>query len=288
MVKISFLDFWDGFQPDNNFFLYLMKDIYGHKNVSLTSPQDSDLLFYSCFGNQSHHSIDRGRTKKIYYTGENLRPNYNECDYSLTFDFDPYQGKNVRLPLWMLQIDFYNKKNYENPKFVLPLDEVEDNKWIRNPKTEFCATIFNHDKANNRMSFVKQLSEKYKPVHCWGKPFNNWFYGENGKYEILQNFKFSMCFENAIFPGYYTEKLFHAKTSGTVPIYYADENCKLDFNTKSFINFNDFSSMDELVDYVKKVDENEELYKSYFNESLFHSQPSLDKLKEEVKGMLNL
>ena len=36
-IKIAFIDFWDPFVPENNFFFDLFKDIYGE--VEVTSPE---------------------------------------------------------------------------------------------------------------------------------------------------------------------------------------------------------------------------------------------------------
>ena len=80
---------------------------------------------------------------------------------------------------------------------------------------------------------------------------------------------FSICFENRKRSGYYTEKPFHAKTSGTIPIYYSDEQFSHDFNEKAFLNLNDFDSLEQLLERVKEVDQDEKLYKDYFQEPLF-------------------
>jgi hypothetical protein len=115
-MNISFADFWDGFQDNNNFFIDLLKTINSNFNLVPFS-NETEILIYSCFGH-THHHANRSKVKKIFYTGENLRPNFNECDYSLTFDFDSYDGRNIRLPLWMLQIDWFNKKDFCSTELV--------------------------------------------------------------------------------------------------------------------------------------------------------------------------
>ena len=126
-MKIAFTDFWLDFDPENNFFTDLFRAIYG--NVHVSHPSDSDILFFGPYS-QTHLHFQREGLVKIFYTGENERPNFTWCNYSLTFDFDDYEGRNVRLPLWFLQLDWFNKKTYKNPEFVLPLEEVENNKYI--------------------------------------------------------------------------------------------------------------------------------------------------------------
>jgi hypothetical protein len=291
-MKISFTDFWDKFDSHNNFFLDLLSEITGEQPEVVVHPNSADVLIYSCFGSQSHRAFDKNHLIKIFYTGENLRPNFDECTYSFTFDFEDYGGKNIRVPLWMLQLDWYNKTDYENPKYVIPLDDLEDNDFIRNPKTKFCALI-NNNLFDNRVECMQKL-HTYKPVDGYGKPFGNWFYGEKEKMEILSSYKFSICFENSTAPvgGYYTEKLVHAKLSGNVPIYWADEKIGRDFNPKSFINLNDYNSMDKLVERVTEIDQDENLYKSFSEQPLWDKsrdpRNKKEELKESVKNLLNL
>ena len=113
------------------------------------------------------------------------------------------------------------------------------------------------------------LFSTYKKVDGFGHPFGNWSNGEINKYNNLKNYKFSVCYENRLYAGYYTEKLFHAKTAGNVPIYYCDKKVSNDFNEKCFINMNDYQSLDDLFEHVKKVDNDESLYGSYLEEPLF-------------------
>lgn len=284
-MYISFSDFWSGFNNNNNFFVDLLKDVFPNINIKIIPlSEKTDFLFYSCFGNENMSAM-RNKTKKIFYTGENKRPNFSECDYSLSFDFENYNGKNFRLPLWMLQIDWYNRKGYNNPQFILPLNEINKNNFTETPKNEFCCTVFNNN-THYRFETYYKLS-LYKKVNGYGTPFNNWFYGENIKYNILSKHKFNICFENSIHPGYYTEKLFHAKTAGSVPIYWADKQSSTDFNEKSFINLFDFdNNVDKLIEYVIEVDKNENVYKSYINEPLFKQQPNLEGVKTFIKNIL--
>jgi alpha(1,3/1,4) fucosyltransferase len=287
-MKIAYTDFWLDFESENNFFTDLFRDIY--EDVEVSSPEDADILFFGPYGTQ-HRNFQRQGLVKIFYTGENERPNFDHCDYSLTFDFDDYEGRNIRLPLWFLQLDWYNKKTYTNPEFVLPLNKVEDNEYIQREKDGFCVLV-NNNLFDDRVECVKLLNN-YKSVHCYGKPFGNWFYGESRKYEIFSHYKFSVCFENSVAPGggYYTEKLIHAKCSGTLPLYYADARVGTDFNTKSFLNLNDYGSMQNLVDHVIEIDQDDDLYNQIIKEPLFNKVPdkeNLEELKSKIKNLIKI
>jgi len=290
-LKLNFCDFWPNFDKENNYFYHLLSRRY---DVEIDE-EDPDLLFFSVDYNRKKER-DRykdHRCKKIFYTGESVSANFDKkgsiemsnhqahysigkCDFAFTFDFssDPRQ---YRLPLWALQIDWFDKKGYGNPEVLMSLKDIKSNEYIKTPKTHFCAFIFNNPVPMRAEAFRK-FSE-YKQVHGYGRPFGNWFDGEKGKYDVLRHYKFSICFENRDYDGYYTEKPFHAKTAGTIPIYFSSKNVAHDMNEKAFINYGDFSSMDDLVEYVKKVDQDHNLYLSYLNEPLFKN----NHIKEEFR-----
>jgi|694.fasta_scaffold03665_15 hypothetical protein len=281
-MNISFSDFWDGFDPNNNFFRDLILSIDNSYSF-IPFSNDTDILIYSCFGKL--HSNANTRVKKIFYTGENLRPNYNDCQYSLTFDFDSYNGKNIRLPLWILQIDWFSKTNYTNPQYVIPLEYIKTNPLTRKNKDKFCCIVFN-SRSPHRWEIIEKLG-KYKKVDCYGKPFGNWFYGEDNKLKTISDYKFNICFENSISPGYYTEKMIHAKTAGCLPLYWADNNCHKDFNPRSFLNLYDFGSLDDFIEKIIYLDQNDSEYKRITSEYLFaNKEPTLDNLKIQLRNIL--
>jgi len=56
-----------------------------------------DFLLYSCFG----YDYLKYNCIRIFYAGENVRPNFDECDYAFSFDY-PITERNFRLPLYRL------------------------------------------------------------------------------------------------------------------------------------------------------------------------------------------
>lgn len=280
-MKINFLDFWGGFDINNNFFIHLFREIYNH--VEIASIEDCDYIIYSCFG-QNHKTVNRNKTKKIFYTGENIRPNFEECDYSFTFDYETYNNRNIRIPLYYLYIDWFDVSTYTNPRYLIHPSKINDNEFIRTPKNKFCATVFSSPRQI-RYDLMNTLST-YKKVDGYGRPFGNHTEGELDKYQKLANYKFSICPENSKYDGYYTEKLLHAKTAGTIPIYLADDEVHRDFNVKGFINVADYDDLNKLLERVIEIDNNEELYKEISNQPLFNTELNLDKIKTLIKNVL--
>lgn len=283
-MKISFADFWGNFNPSNNFLFYLFQDIVGDVQVT-DIINESDLLIYANFGS-SHYGADRTKVKKVFYTGENIRPNFNDCDRSLTFDFDDYDGKNVRLPLWMHNIDWYNKGSYGNPEGLIPVEKINSNKFISKEKTKFCCIVNNHF-ANNRQQIFEKLSV-YRTVDGYGNIFNNRFDGECRKYEILSEYKFTICFENVNYPGYHTEKLFHAKTAGCIPLYNGSTEVEKDFNKDCFINLQSYGNVEDYIEHIKEIDNNADLSFKIRSAPLFNIrlESKLKELKTQIQNFI--
>jgi len=276
-MKVSFLDFWGDLQLDNNFIFNILKQSI--ENITLVDPIDSDVIFCSVFG-QEHHKY-YGRKKIVFYTGENVRPNYNSYNKSLSFDFDDYGGKNCRLPLWYFYINWFNSSTSGNPEYLIPENYLyEPNEFTLKAKNKFCSTVFSkYD--NDRFQMMRYLSD-YKQVDGYGKVNPNRIpEGEKTKLDIISDYKFSICFENSIYPGYFTEKLLHAKIAGTIPIYKAHETMNQDFNPNCCLNLVN-SSFEELTEKVKEIDSNDVLYKKYLEEPLFSNKIDLNEISKKI------
>lgn len=283
-MKVAFSDFWWKFDNKNNFFIDSLRELR-HDIILVDDITEADLLIFSCFGNQ-HKLVDRNKTKKIYFTGEDLRPPLDECDYSLTFDHSNYEGKNFRLPLWMLQIDWWKTEgfNYVNPQYVIPFQNLKEPQFVN--RQQFCCTIFNRDQTGLRYKTLEKL-QQYKDVYCFGEPWKNWFYGEDKKLSILSNFTFTLCYENSSSEGYYTEKPIHARVAGCIPIYWSHKNYSSDFNSKAFINLCDYGDIKELVEKVIEVDMSPLLKKEMIEQPIFAKEPEINSYMSFMKTILD-
>jgi hypothetical protein len=282
-MKISFLDFWGGFDSNNNFFIHLLKEI--KNNIEISDPENSDIIIYSVFG-QEHKKYNN--SKKIFYTGENIRPNFNDCDYSFTFDFNGYDNKNIRLPLWYLYIDWFNVKTYNNPNWLIPITYLNgNNEFNIKSKNKFCCSVFSSP-YQSRFSMINKIRE-YKPVDCFGKIHNYSLPdGEKIKMDTISEYKFSICFENTNYPGYFTEKLLHAKIAGTIPIYYSDYAYINDFNSKCCLNLIHYENESHLLEKIKIIDSDKNIYNNLLSEPLFNvdGYSLLNNLKEKINNIL--
>lgn len=239
-LKINFADFWSGdFDPNNNDFINLLRQKY---EVELSD--EPDYLFYSVFGND-HLNYDCIR---IFYTGECVTPNFNECDYAIGFDRFSFADRYLRVPLYRL---FQYKTEYETLFDRKPFTAQE-----LAQKENFCAFVVSNDLASSPRSFFFDLMSTYKTVSSGGRYRNNIPGGgpAKDKKAFQQKCKFAIAFENTAYPGYATEKIMEAFAARTIPIYYGDPEIELDFNPAAFINCHRYQTFEQVLERVKELD----------------------------------
>lgn len=74
------------------------------------------------------------------------------------------------------------------------------------------------------------------------------------KREVLQNYKFAICYENARdIPGYITEKIFDCFFAECVPIYWGAPNVREHIPQDTFIDRRDFKNHTDLFNYINNM-----------------------------------
>lgn len=251
-IKIAFSDFWVGFKPDYNwFYLFLLN------KFEIELSEQPDFLIYSVYGKR-HLTFN---CIKIFYTAENVRPNFSYCDYAMSFDFID-NPKHLRLPLYSIIYGL-------DPENLL-LKEKNIELFLKK-KNKFCAMVISQPNSQKRIDFFHKLS-KYKQIDSGGKYLNNVGGPVRNKLEFISNYKFTFAFENASFPGYVTEKIYEPMFVNSIPIYWGSELINLDFNTKSFINYHDYKSDDEVIERIIQLDQDkykmaELLHENWFSDN---------------------
>jgi len=247
-IKVAFTDFWHKNSSADIFANPLYQLLSRYFDLELS--KHPDFLIYSCFGKQ----FLKYDCTRIFFTGENIRPNFKECDFAFSFDF-PVTTRNYRLPLYHL---------YGHTELLA--SKTDDFSGFSDRK--FCNFIYSNRKATERIEFFHKLSQ-YKRVDSGGKVLNNIGGRVDDKLKFLQSYKFTIAFENACYPGYTTEKISEALLARTVPIYWGNPLVSRDFNPDSFINCHDFECFDAVIEFVRKVDADDELYHKYISASAF-------------------
>lgn len=81
---------------------------------------------------------------------------------------------------------------------------------------------------------------------------------------LLNDYKFYIAAENSICADYVTEKFYRALDAGTIPIVYGGADYSAYAPPRSFIHVADFDSPEALADYLILLDDNSNLYSTYF------------------------
>jgi hypothetical protein len=265
-IKIDFCDFWGGFNKTDNYFYNLLKEKF-----EIEISNKPDFLFFSIFGNESMNY----QCKKIFYTGENIAPPLHYCDYAFSFDYLD-NPRNYRLPHYMLYDGYYDLINKK-------VDESLINR-------KFCNFLVNNGGCEQRNKFFHKLS-KYKKVDSGGKLFNNLGYEVNGKRNFQKDYKFTIAYENNAYRpqwiGYTTEKIMEPMVTNSIPIYWGNPRIDLEFNTKSFVNFYDFKSEEDMIDYIIELDQDDKKYFEVLQNNWFVNNiiPETNKI-ESIKSFL--
>ena len=282
-MKISFLDFWDGFSSDTNIFLDAIRFMY--EGAIVVPPSNADIIFTSIFGNT--HENYRGKIPIIQYIGEARIPNYKEGVSHLSFSFDNHSQRNYRLPLWLLQFNWFNRSDaYPSPDYLIPISMLYRNRTV-SKRNKLSVSVFNHDPANNRVMYLQALQTKGVEVYAFGKPFGNWFYGERQKMQVISNFQFHHCFENSDMPGYHTEKIVHAYFAGCIPVYWGSNTHSIDFNPSSYIFFDDHYPIAHLVDKMMDIWQSERKLREVLEAPLFTKPPQLHDMLIPIKRAID-
>jgi hypothetical protein len=266
-IKINFTDFWGVFDKTNNYFYNLLKEKF---DVEISD--DPDYLFFSVFGNkhQNYSCI------KIAYFAENIAPPLGYCQWSFSNDYlDDY--RNYRLPHYLLYDGYYELVNKK------VIDEFLS-------KRKFCNFVVSNGNCLERNSFFQKLS-KYKMVDSGGRFMNNIGYVITDKLKFQSEYKFSIAFENNAYrpqhPGYTTEKIMQPMTVNSIPLYWGNPVIDREFNTKSFVNFYDFNSEDDMIDFIIDLDKNDDKYLDMLNQPWFEGYNIPDNNKiENIKSFL--
>src|SRR5690606_11217249 len=111
---------------------------------------------------------------KVFYTAENIRPDFSRCDFAISFDHNQ-DPRHYRLPLYVLYYNLHSEhSSYKAPSPI---------------KNKFCNFIYSNPNAKIRNEFFRILSN-YKKVDSAGKHLNNLGYRVKDKLAFIDQYKF--------------------------------------------------------------------------------------------------
>ena len=223
IIKIKFQNGIDFNSAMNAIFTELKDDFQFEESA------EPDFILFGPYGNDIP---PKGDYVRIGYFCENIKPDLSICEWAFGM---PREEEIKRSNYKKIQWHELDPQNLvKGPGY--------DPEKILASKKKFCNFLYSH-KVPYREAFFNQLS-KYKRVDAPGRSMNNMpgidtLYN-GGKWDVkkqfLSEYKFTISFENDIYPGYQTEKLYDAMMVNSIPIYCGDPFVSDIFNTRSFIN----------------------------------------------------
>ncbi|MVN20624.1 glycosyltransferase family 10 domain-containing protein [Mucilaginibacter arboris] len=244
MLKTVNIKFQNGldFETAKAEILNELDDVFDFRESS-----QPDFIVFGPYGNDIPQ---KGNYTRIGYFCENVKPDFNCCEYAFGISREEtINQENYKRIQW---------HGFDPKSLVKPI--ITDAEGILKNKSKFCNFLYSNP-VPYREAFFKALN-KYKKVDAPGKSMNNMpeIYQLNqtdkwtAKRSFLQQYKFTIAFENDLFPGYQTEKLYDAMLAGSIPIYLGDPYIGDIFNTKSFIHAREYLQLNQtpFINWVEK------------------------------------
>jgi len=260
-IRIKFTDFPGPFNPTR--ILKLLKARFDVEEVN----SDPDYVIFSVFGSDV---LQNRNAVRIFFTGENVRPDFNLCDYAFGYDWLDFGDRYYRWPNYQLYEHF--KEICQRGRSGLTRER------LASEKRHFCNFVYSNPNAIPYRDALFHAVSRYRAVDSAGPHLNNVGFTPGRPYkddwpgakvEFQRAYKFSIACENSSTPGYTTEKIVHALAADTIPIYFGNPLVAREFNPKRFINCHDFDSLDAVVARTAEVDQNDEVYLEMMSEPFF-------------------
>lgn len=259
-IKIAFAGFWSHFDKGEFICTHVLQQMY---DVEIVDVKYADYVFFSVM-DDAHWFLPPEKIK-IFYTGENLCPDFNACDYAIGFEWMDYGDRYIRLPNYYGTPYYRGQTAKFEQRYAKSLSEVELHKLTT--ARSFCSFVVSNGGGNSVREQLFNVLSAYKKVDSGGRWLNNVGGPVEDKIAFESQHKFSIACENSSHPGYTTEKIVEAFAARTIPIYWGDpEICRV-FNPKAFINVMDYPSLDDVVKRVIELDQDDEAYKAMLHES---------------------
>ena len=280
-IRLHFDDFWGGFDVNDNIWLWILKQ----KHNVIIDNSNPNLVFTMGLNRRYPNAVT------VYYSNEPFYPEQTIVNSLFDFSMSNFfieSSSHIRFPSYYMYIyEFIRTGLISGFSFF-----QEQNRNIPF-KTNFCSFVsrsLNGKRGDffHKLNEYKQVDTNVSPYNHFSIPFDNSsFNSSKPKIEFIKKYKFNISFENNFrgnypcYPnanvvngfltdmsGLISEKLIEPLVSGVIPIYWGSKMVSEEFNTNTFLNYYDFENENNLIDKIIELDNNDNLYNSYFKEKI--------------------
>lgn len=259
-LRLFLHGFWDGFLFNDSLLGLALADRYNVQYV--TSPAECDVSIESYFIKSKKkywplrfaalsidEILDSKGVRRIFFSGEPHAIPVGK--YHGIISHEPWLGElSFRLPLWVLYCRLFGENaqvtsakgesGYTRDQLMSPI--------YPGKRPRFACAIFGNP-HHARLDAIRKLSA-FGQVDIFGT-WSGRLVAD--KMDIMRQYRFNICYENTITPGYITEKALQAKMAGCIPLWWGDPTYRLDFSEKALVNAYeyeaDFSRIFNTVDF---------------------------------------
>jgi hypothetical protein len=301
-IKVHFRRFYPRFDPQQ-FWIPLIEQALGAA-TRLSPATDADLVVTSVFESRSEMwkrrvlsrltgpaipsppRLGSSAVRSIWVTGENIRPPADGYDLTFSFDLDDFGGSNVYLPLLLMELDWFSRERHQQPlgwssrtgmSRLRPEEASQEREIEMSERPKFvCAFVGNAEPI--RMKAISAL-ERIGRVDVFGSAVGR---PVASKAEIARDYRFMLCFENDLYPGYVTEKVLEAYQCGCIPLWRGVDAADL-LNPKALINESEFPSLGAFVSHVADLNASELSLQRMSRQALFRHAPDLQEAVRAIQ-----
>jgi hypothetical protein len=268
LIRIGFTD-WNETRAMKyiDFLKNNLKDKYNFEIVDTP-----DYLLFSFYGNNHNNRKYRDSIKIAIYE-EGFIPSFNEEDYTFGVAHIYYLDRYFRKATLLEYLGDLKNEDFRKIR----------NKVLNGPKREkFCGAVINHERNEDhfREKFIYELN-KYKNVDLGGEINNSIGFNVTNNTEFFSSYKFSIAFEKNSGDGYATGHIINSLLAGTIPIYYGDYLIEEYINPNTYILVRNEIDLLDKIEYIKEIDQNDELYKKYLSEDVLVDKNIVKKRRKE-------
>lgn len=276
-LKIKFSNWWvDNVNPNEFGPIFFDNPYLKANGIKLIESNEPDIIIYGTYYDFISSACSDGKSAiKVLFITEPISPDFILFDYCIGFEPLSFGDRYCYYP------DFVY-----SPGTDIKNVSFDEAKGILKKKELFCDFIYSHDGIDVSRKRYFDLLNSYKRVESAGTYLNNQQNdavvdfrdnGDTSKYKLQEKCKFSLCVQSIDKDWFINEKIMHVIKANSIPIFWGTEKIKEIVNHERVIFINDYKNDEELLNRVKEIDNNDELYCKIISTPLFKDQGFQDK-----------
>ncbi len=189
-------------------------------------------------------------SKRIWFTGENLRPPIGMFNATFSFDKSDEVLSNVFFPYWLYRLDWgFGDNGFE---IQVKPDKLSHKRAEEHRPMTVCSFSSTREPTREKLKYAV---ENVLKLDSFGKSTG---LVVDSKSSVSRKYGFQICPENDIYPNYVTEKLIEAWACGNIPIWSGLDSDSI-FNPDAYVNATGLT-VEEIQERISNISQEEAIY----------------------------